>query len=209
MTRVLLVDDHVIFREGLKRILDDTPDMKVVGGVGKGSDLLAQYDRVECDVIVLDIAMPGESGVEILKQIRKFDPDQKVLVLSMHPEEQYAHRVLRAGASGYITKESSPEEVIFAIRKVAGGGRYVSTKLGEELAFRAGMGFNTPRHDHLSDREYQIMLMIASGKTRADIAKELSLSPKTISTYRARVMEKMSLRTDADLTNYVSQHQLL
>ena len=209
MIKVLLVDDHVIFRAGLKRVLDDIPDIKVIGEVSNGTDLLAQYHHLECDVILLDITMPGESGMEILKQIRKFNPEQKILILSMHPEGQYAHRVLRAGGSGYLTKESPPERVISAIRKVAGGGKYVSANLAEELAFRASMGFNTPRHDQLSDREYQIMILIASGKTRSEISKELSLSEKTISTHRARVLEKMQLRNDAELSNYSSQHKLL
>lgn len=209
MISVLIADDHTIFRAGLKQILNETPDITVVDEASNGREALAHLDQAQYDVILLDISMPGESGVEILKQIKNIKPDQVVLILSMHPEEQYAFRVLRAGASGYVTKEKTPDKLISAIRKVAIGGRYISSKLGEELALRFDKEFRAPRYEQLSDREYQVMFMIASGKTLKEIADELSLSVTTISTYRVRVLEKMNLNTDAELTHYAIQHELV
>ncbi len=209
MIKVIIADDHTIFRAGLLRILDDDPEVTVVAEASDGKELLKKYTEYECDLILLDISMPGESGVELLKQIKKMKQDQAVLVLSMYPEEQYALRVLRAGASGYLTKESTPEEVISAIRRVAAGRRYISPTLGEELALRFGKDFTGPLHEMLSDRENQIMMMIVSGKTLKEIAGDLSLSTKTISTYKARVLRKMNMKTEAELVNYANVHGLI
>jgi len=209
MISVLIADDHTIFRAGLKQILDDVPDITAIDEASNGQEVLARLAQAQYDVILLDISMPGESGVETLKQIKSIRPEQTVLILSMHPEEQYALRVLRAGASGYVTKGSDPEELISAIRKVATGGRYISSKLGEELALRLDKEFRAPRHEQLSDREHQVLVMIVSGKTTGEIACELSLSAKTISTYRTRMLEKMNMKTDAELTHYAIQHELV
>lgn len=209
MIKVLIADDHTIFRAGLGQILNETPVITVVDEASNGREALAKLGQAQYDVILLDISMPGESGVETLKQIKNIKPDQVVLILSMHPEEQYALRVLRAGASGYITKESTPDELISAIRKVATGGRYISSKLGEGLALRFDKEFRAPRHEQLSDREYQVMIMLASGKTIKEIADELPLSVSTINTYRTRVLEKMDLNTNSELTRYAIQHGLV
>ncbi len=209
MIKVLIADDHTIFRAGLGQILNETPDITVVDEASNSREALAKLGQAQYDVILLDISMPGESGVEILKQIKNIKPDQVVLILSIHPEEQYALRVLRAGASGYITKESTPDELISAIRKVATGGRYISSKLGEELALRFDKEFRAPRYEQLSDREYQVMIMLASGKTIKEIANELPLCVSTINTYRTRVLDKMNLNTDSGLTRYAIQHGLV
>ncbi len=209
MISVLIADDHTIFRAGLKQILDEVPDITAIDEASNGQEVLARLAQAQYDVILLDISMPGESGVETIKQIKSIRPEQTVLVLSMHPEEQYAFRVLRAGASGYVTKENTPDKLISAIRKVAIGGRYISSKLGEELALRFDKEFRAPRHEQLSDREYQVMIMIASGKTLQEIAGELALSAKTVSTYRSRMLEKMYMKTDAELANYAHQHSLI
>lgn len=209
MIRVMIADDHTIFRAGLARILDEDPEVTVVAEAADGQELLTKIGQADCDVILLDISMPGESGVELLKRIKRIKPDQYVLMLSMYSEEQYALRVLRAGASGYLTKESTPDKVLSAIRKVAAGRRYVSPNLGEELALRLDKAFKTPRHEMLSDRENQIMIMIASGKTLQEIAKDLSLSIKTISTYKARLLDKMNMKTEAELANYANRHNLI
>ena len=209
MIKVLIANDHTIFRAGLGQILNETPDITVVDEASNSREALAKLGQAQYDVILLDISMPGESGVEILKQIKNIKPDQVVLILSIHPEEQYALRVLRAGASGYITKESTPDELISAIRKVATGGRYISSKLGEELALRFDKEFRAPRYEQLSDREYQVMIMLASGKTIKEIANELPLCVSTINTYRTRVLDKMNLNTDSGLTRYAIQHGLV
>jgi two-component system, NarL family, invasion response regulator UvrY len=161
------------------------------------------------NVIVLDINMPGRSGLEVLKELKREQPKLPILVLSVHPEEQYGIRVLKAGAAGYLTKDSAPDELVSAIRKVHRGGRYVSPSLAEALVLELGVESDRPRHKTLSDREYQVMTMIASGKTVGEIGEELSLSVKTISTYRARILEKMKMRTNAELTHYAIQNQLL
>jgi len=209
MIRILVADDHPLFREGVKQILAETSDIIAADEASNGREVLAKLGQAQYDVILLDISMPGESGVEILKQIKNIRPDQVVLILSMLPEEQYAIRVLRAGASGYVAKENTPDELILAIRKVATGGRYISSKLGEELALRLDKEFRAPRHEQLSDREHQVLVMIASGKTTGEIADELSLSAKTVSTYRTRMLEKMNMKTDVELTHYAIQHELV
>jgi DNA-binding NarL/FixJ family response regulator len=209
MIRVLIADDHAVVRQGLKQILGDMPDMTVVGEATNGHEVLEKARAVEWDVMVLDIAMPGRSGFDILLELRAEKPDQPILVLSMHAEDQYALRVLKAGAAGYLTKESVPEELIQAIRKVVSGGKYVSPRLAEKLAFAIGAPSDRAPHEALSDREFQVMRLIAFGKTVTQIAEELSLSVKTVSTYRTRILQKMNLKTNADLIHYALQHRLI
>ncbi len=209
MIRILIGDDHAIVREGLKQILAETSDMAVAGEAANGQEVLEQVSKNDWDLLLLDIAMPGRGGMDILKQLRSERPELPVLMLSMYPEEQYAVRALKAGASGYLTKESAPEELIAAIRKVSQGGKYVSSSLAEKLAVYLETDHEKPVHELLSDREYQVMLMIASGKTVKQIADELSLSVKTISTYRSRTLRKMGMKNNAELTYYAIKHALV
>jgi DNA-binding NarL/FixJ family response regulator len=209
MIRILIADDHAIVRRGLKHIVSEQSDMTVGGEAENAREVLDLVRAGHWDVVVLDINMPGRSGLEALKELKRQHPKLPVLVLSVHPEDQYGVRVLKAGAAGYLTKDSAPDELVKAIRKVHRGGRYVSASLAETLVFELATETDQPRHKSLSDREYQIMTMIASGKTVGEIGQELSLSVKTISTYRTRVLEKMKMRTNAELTHYVIQNQLL
>jgi len=202
MLRVFIADDHAIVREGLKQILAETSDMVVAGEAANGREVLDQMREDDWDVILLDISMPGRDGLDALKQLKHEKPGVPVLILSMYPEEQYAVRALRAGASGYLTKESAPEELVAAIRKVSQGGEYVSISLGERLASYVKRGGERALHEMLSDREYEVMLMIASGKTVKEIAGDLSLSAKTISTNRARLLKKMGMKNNAEITYY-------
>jgi len=209
MINILIVDDHSIVREGMKQILADIDDMKVAGEAANGAEALAKVQKQPFDLVLLDISMPGRSGLDVLKELKNIQPRLPVLMLSMYPEEQYAVRALRSGASGYLTKESAPDELISAIRKVCGGGRYVSVSLAENIAFTIDRKTVQAPHESLSDREYQIMCMIASGKAVKDIARELSLSVKTISTYRSRILKKMTMNTNADITRYALQNSLV
>ncbi|HOG07521.1 MAG: response regulator transcription factor [Syntrophales bacterium] len=209
MIRILVVDDHTIVREGLKQILGEEKDMNVVEEASNGQEALQKIGKSEYDCVLLDISMPGRSGLEVLKDIKALRPKLPVLILSMHSEELYAIRALRAGASGYLTKASASEELIGAIRKVAAGRKYVSTSLAEKLAVELDADASKPPHETLSDREYQVMIMLASGKTVKEIADEVCLSVKTISTYRTRIMEKMNLKKNAELTLYAIQHHLI
>ena len=209
MIRIFLIDDHIIFREGLKQILAKHSDLRVVAEAGNSKEVMEKIQKDKYDVIVLDISLPGRNGPELLQDIKKILPQVAVLVLSMYPEDQYAVRMIKAGASGYVTKESAPEELINAIRKVAQGRRYISSKLAEEMA--VAIGDNAPEFPHqlLSNREYQVMRMLASGKTLKDIAEELMISEKTVTTYRARILEKMHLKNNVELTIYAITHRLL
>lgn len=208
MINVLIADDHPIVRQGLRQILSEIPDMMVSGEAVTGQDTLSQVRAGEWDVLVLDITMPDRSGFDILKEIKHERPNLPVLILSIHAEEQFAVRVLKAGASGYLTKENAPAELVKAIRKVVGGGKYISQKLAEMLAFGLDTNSIQRPHETLSDREFQVMQMIASGKTLADIAEELVLSAKTISTYRTRLLEKMGLKSNAEIIRYVIENDL-
>ncbi|MDA8239088.1 MAG: response regulator transcription factor [Nitrospiraceae bacterium] len=209
MIRILIADDHRIVREGLKQILAETPDMIVVDEASNGQEVLGKVWENDHDVVLLDISMPGRSGLDILKQLKNERPKLAVLVLSMYSEEQYAIRALRAGASGYMTKESAPDELIEAIRKVSTGRKYISPTVAEKLAVSLEANDERPAHENLSDREYQVMCMIASGKTIKTIADELSLSVKTVSTYRTRILEKMRMKNNAELTHYSIQNRLV
>ena len=209
MIKVVIVDDHLIVREGLKQIITESSDIRVVGEASNGAEALEKVKRVDCDVLLLDISMPGRSGLEILKDLKHESPDLSVLILTMHPEEQYAVRVLKAGAAGYLTKESAPDELIEAIRKVSIGGKYISSSLAEKLAFDLEIDSGKPPHETLSDREFEVMCLIASGKTVTEIADEMVLSVKTISTYRSRILEKMRMKTNAELTYYSIKNQLV
>jgi two-component system invasion response regulator UvrY len=209
MIKILIADDHAIVREGLKQIVAETSDMLVAGEAASGQQVLDLVREGGWDVILLDIAMPGRGGIETLKILRQEKPEIPVLVLSMYPEEQYAIRTMKAGAAGYLTKESAPEELISAIRKVSGGGVYVSASLAEKLASHVSRDKEKPVHERLSDREYQVMIMIASGMTVKEIADRLSLSVKTISTNRARIMNKMGMKNNAEIIRYAIKQGLV
>jgi len=209
MIRVLIADDHPIVREGLKQVIAKASDMTVLAEASNGQEALDFVAAGTVDVAVLDFTMPGKSGFDVLKDIRKSRPDFPVLVLSMHPESELAPRLLKAGASGYMTKESAPAELVGAIRKIHGGGRYVTPALAEKLASDLSSSRRGDPHESLSDREYQVLCMLAAGKSPGDIASDLSLSVKTIRTYRDRVMEKIGAKNDVELTHYAIEHHLL
>jgi len=209
MIRVLIADDHPIVRQGLRQILSEIPDMVVAGEAVNGQETLDQVRAGGWDVLVLDITMPDRSGLDILKELKHQQPDLPVLILSIHAEEQFAVRLLKAGASGYLTKENAPDELVKAIRKVVDGGKYISQSLAESLAFSLDVTSDRPRHETLSDREFQVMQLMASGKTLTEIAEELSLSAKTVSTYRSRLLEKMNLKTNAEIVRYAIENGLV
>jgi len=209
MLKIFIADDHAVVRRGLRQILAETCDMAVTGEATSGLEVLDKVMGDEYDVVVLDISMPGRSGLDTLKQLKSQKPKLPVLILSMHPEEQYAVRVLRAGASGYLTKESAPDELVEAIRKVSHGGRYITSSLADKLVFDLSRKTEKPLHETLSDREYQVLCLIASGKTAKQIAEELCLSVKTVSTYRARILEKMGMKSNAELTHYAIRNRLV
>jgi two-component system, NarL family, invasion response regulator UvrY len=206
MLKILVVDDHPVVRQGLKYILSGEPDIAVVGEASNASEVFDLVRTQDWDAVILDIAMPGRGGLDILRELKREHPRLPVLMLSMHPEEQYAVRVFKEGAAGYMNKESAPYELIDAIKKITKGRKYVSATLAEKLAFM--LETETPLHDSLSHREYQVMLMIASGKGLSKIAEEMALSIKTISTYRTRILEKMQLKNNAELTRYAIKHNL-
>lgn len=207
--RVFIADDHAIVREGLKQILAEQRDIVVAGEAENGLDAIKLFRKSRCHVMLLDISMPDRNGIEVLKQIKHERPELAVLMLSMHREDQYAIRALKAGAAGYLTKQSAPRELVTAIRQVASGQKYVSATLAQALASQVGTDHEAPPHDALSDREFQTLTMIASGKTVSEIARELSLSVKTVSEYRARLLAKMNLKTSAELTHYAIRNQLV
>jgi two-component system, NarL family, invasion response regulator UvrY len=209
MIKILIADDHPIVRKGLKEILSEHPDMKVLGEAQNSHEVLNLIRKQDWDVVVLDITMPGRDGLDVLKDLKKARPRLPVLVLSIHPEEQYGVRALKAGASGYLTKESAPDRLVSAIRKILERGKYVSPGLAEKLAFDLDKNAQNLPHERLSDREYQVLAMIASGKTVGQIGQELSLSAKTISTYRSRLLAKMGMKSSAELTHYAIRNKLI
>ena len=209
MIRVLVADDHAIVRRGLKLIMEEEFHSIVFGEASNGQQALDLVWKQDWDIVVLDITMPGRGGLDILKELKQLRPKLPVLVLSMHSEDQFAVRVLKSGASGYMTKENVPEELVKAIKKVLAGGKYVSASLAEELAFRLETDDEKPLYERLSDREYQVLCLIASGKTIKQISEQLSLSIKTISTYRTRILEKLKMKTNAELTHYAMKYKLV
>lgn len=208
MLKILIADDHTIVRKGLVQILADSPDPILVDEASDGEEALAKAFAGDYDLVLLDISMPGKGGLDVLKELKGRRPRLPVLILSMHPEEQYAVRALRSGASGYLTKGSAADELLSAIRKVLSGGRYVSSSLAEKLADSLDENTARPLHEALSNREYQVLRMIGSGKTTSEIADEISLSVKTISTFRTRILRKMRMKNNAEITCYVIHNKL-
>ena len=209
MKKVLVADDHAVVREGIKRIIEETADMVVAGEAVNGWEVLDKARGGDYDVVVLDISMPGKNGMEILKELKRERPGVPVLILSMHPEEQYALRALRAGASGFVAKESAPDELIAALEKVLRGSKYITSALAERLVLDIGVGSEESLHEKLSDRELQVLCLLAEGKTINQIGQELCLSAKTISTYRFRIMQKMAMKTNAQLIRYAIKQGLV
>jgi DNA-binding NarL/FixJ family response regulator len=210
MIKVIIVDDHPVVRKGLRYILDKTSDIKVIGEAENAPNTMQiiQQTELDLDIVILDITLPGQSGLDLMKVLKNEYPKLHVLILSVHPEEQYALRLIKAGASGYLTKDNAPEELVKAIRKIAAGGKYVSERLTEKLVSEITGAEKLP-HEMLSDREFQIMRLIASGKRLKEIAAALYLSEKTVSTYRTRILEKMGLKTNAELISYVLLNKLI
>ena len=209
MIRVLIVDDHPIVRAGLRRIAEDDRGISVTGEAASGDDALSALTRTVADVILLDVSMPGSPFTDTLRRLREQHPTVRILVLSAHPEDQWAVRALRGGASGYLTKDLSPEQLLDAIRRVHRGGRYVSPALAERLAAQLGQDFVGAPHEQLSDREFDVLRGLGTGRTVKEVAALLGLSPKTVSTYRTRLMEKMRFTTTADLVQYTAAHELI
>ena len=209
MIRVVIADDHQILREGLRQLLQAAGDLAVVGEAADGHAVLQQVRALDFDVLLLDMSMPGKSGVELIRQVKAEKPRLRILVLSMHEEHQYAVRAIRSGASGYLTKESATSQLVAAIRKVAGGGAFISAEVAERLAQDAMPHAEGPRHVALSDREYQVFRLLVSGRSVGDIAADLHLSAKTVSTHKARLMEKLGVDNNADLVHYAVRHRLI
>ena len=209
MIRIVIADDHTIVREGLKQLLGATNDLEVVGEAKNGHEVLAIVRESDIDVLLLDLSMPGKGGMELIKQIKGERPKLRILVLSMHAEHQYAVRAIRAGASGYLTKDAASTQVVSALRKVAGGGAYISAEVAEQLALSSMPHAEGPPHASLSDREYQVFQLLVSGISITDIALRLNLSVKTVSTHKAHVMEKLGLANQTELVHYAIKHQLV
>jgi len=209
MTRILIVDDHAVVRDGVKRIFEAQHGETAFGEASTAQEAAELVRAENWDVVILDISLGGRSGLELIKELKQIRPRLPVLILSMHSEEQYARRAFKAGAAGYVTKDNSRAELVKAVSKVIAGGRYVSAGLAEKLVFDLERGSDRPRHQLLSDREFEVMRLIASGKTVGQIAEELSLSDKTISTYRARILEKMGMKTNAEIIHYAIKNKLV
>lgn len=209
MIKVTIVDDHSIVRLGLTKILREESDIDVVGEAEDYNGLLESIKKNQPDVVILDISLPGKNGLEIVKELKQTYPQIKSLMLSMHPEERFSVRAIKAGASGYVTKESAADELVSAIRKVYSGGKFITQVVAEMLADTFDQEYDKPAHERLSDREFQILRMITSGKKTKDIAQELFLSPATVATYRTRILDKMQLKSNVELTNYVLRHNLI
>jgi two-component system, NarL family, invasion response regulator UvrY len=207
--KILICDDHQIVREGLKKIVEQLQEVKHVGEARDGEELLGFLKNVIFDIVLLDISLPGKNGLEVLQMVKQKWPKVNVLMLSMHPEEQYALRALKLGASGYLTKNSAPDELLIAIKKVAKGGRYISQSLSENLATKLDPDNLSPKHDNLSNREFEIMIQLASGKSIDEIGKEFFISAKTVTTYRTRLMAKLDLKKNTQLTKYCLEYNLI
>ena len=209
MIKIIIADDHAIVRQGLRQMLAGMTDMELVGEAKDAAELLELFRKQPCDVVVLDVSMPGRSGLEVLKDLKSEHSHVAVLMLTMYSQEQYAVRALKAGAAGYLTKDSAPAELITAIRRVAVGGKYITAALAEVLADYLGSKTDKPLHESLSDREFEVLCKIGAGKIVSEIAEELFLSPNTISTYRARLLEKLNLRNNAELIRYAITNRLI
>lgn len=209
MLRVLIVDDHAITRDGLRRILSDYPEALEVGEAANGSQTLSLVRQEHWDLILLDISLPDKSGLDVLKLIKKDRPGLAVIVLSMYPMDQYALRVLKAGGSGYLSKETASDQLLLAVQKAAGGGTFITPELAEHMAKELARKSTRPLHEELSDREFEVLRLIATGKTATEISEHLSLSVKTVSTYRARILQKMGMRHNAELTHYAIVNRLV
>jgi two-component system invasion response regulator UvrY len=207
--RILITDDHAVVRRGLKQILEEEFNKVVFGEAQNTREMLEHLQKEHWDVLILDITLPGRSGLELLGELKLTHPNLPVLVLSMHPEDQYGIRVLKSGASGYMTKESAPDEIVVAIRKILRGGKYVSPALAERLVSNLEVDREKPLHEALSDREYEVMVMICAGKILKEIAQKLDLSIKTVSTYRSRILKKMKMENNAELIRYAIKNQLV
>jgi DNA-binding NarL/FixJ family response regulator len=209
MIRVFIADDHPVVRKGIRQIVSEMPDIVVVGEAATGRETLElAANTIPCDVILLDLSLPDCDGLDVLKALRRQQPSVRVLVLTMHSEDQFAVRALKAGAAGYLTKDGAPSELIGAIRKIVAGGRHLNVRLAERLAAHLGPDAERPAHERLSDREYQVLRMIAGGKTTRQISAELALSMKTVSTYRARLLDKMNMKSAAELAAYAVRNHL-
>ena len=208
MIKVIIVDDHPVVRRGLKQIIEDEPDMKVAGEAKNAGECFSLVQKTDCTLVMLDITLPDRNGFDVLKQLKYEHPNLPILILSVHPEEQYGLRFIKAGASGYLMKEGAPDELVKAIRKVNAGGKYVSASLAEKLVSHLE-AFDKPPHENLSNREFQILCMIAQGKSLKNIADELCIGEKTVSTYRSRIMEKMKIGTNSGLTRYALENKLI
>ena len=208
MIKVIVVDDHPVVRRGLKQIIEDEPDMEVAWEAKNAGECFSLVRKTDCTLVLLDITLPDRSGFDVLKQLKYEHPNIPILILSVHPEDQYGLRFIKAGASGYLMKEGAPEELVKAIRKVNAGGKYVSASLAEKLVSNLG-ALSKPPHENLSNREFQILCLIAEGKTPKGIADELCISEKTVSTYRSRILEKMEISTNSGLTRYALENKLV
>ena len=209
MTRIVIADDHTIVREGLKQVLAAAGDLTVIAEAKNSNEVMQRVRELDFDVLLLDMSMPGKSGIELIKQVHNEKPKLRIMVLSMHEEEQYAVRALKAGAAGYLTKESASDLLVTAIRKVAAGGAYITPTVAEQFALGAMPDATGPRHAALSDREYQVFEMLVAGKSITDIADRLNLSVKTVSTHKARIMQKMTMTNNSELVRYAINHNLL
>ncbi len=209
MIKILIVDDHAVVRAGVKKIFEELHGAADFGEAAGAAEALELARERDWDVVLLDLSLGGRSGLEVLKELKQLRPKLPVLILSMHAEEQYARRAFKAGAAGYVTKDSPREELLRAVKKVTAGGRYVSPTLAEQLVADLERGTDRPPHEALSDREFEVMLLIASGKTVGEIAAQLSLSDNTISTYRARILAKTGMKTNAELTRYAIRNDLV
>ena len=208
MIRILIADDHAVVRDGLRRILSEMRDVEVVADTANGPDTLERAKALHPDLVLLDISMPGRGGLETLQELKRLRPPPRVLILSMHPEDQFGPRFFKEGADGYMTKESASSDLVSAVRKIHGGGKFVSPALAERLAFGLDRGFDRPPHEALSNREFQVLCAIAGGATATEIAEEMKLSVKTVSTYRSRLLEKMGMRNNSELMRYALERQL-
>jgi DNA-binding NarL/FixJ family response regulator len=209
MIRVVIADDHTIMRDGLKHLLGAAGDIEVAGEARNGLEVIERVRDLKFDILLMDMSMPGKSGIELIRQVRSEKPKLRILVLSMHEEQQYAVRAIRAGAAGYLTKESASLQLVEAIRKVAAGGAFISAEVAQQLALGAMPDATGPLHATLSDREYQILLLIANGKSISEIAEQLFLSVKTVSTHKSNILQKMNMSTQGELIRYALTHRLV